>query len=418
MIWVRRSLNPLFIRAYQYSIANWKDYLRQASSRRLLDYADEVITGLGHRPTMRIHVISFVRLIEPYDALRYFKNNCSIIVWMLIKWQSTIIVATFYPYMTTTSDIKLLKLLKEIIVFVTHWLTRSNILSGHNLDSRHGFRNTDLQCHKRKFSLALPVPSDALCRLQQQATHWPLIRTIKMYHRREPNLRFILAVPEPSEPSVSLNLNNKKLLAHSSEFKPSIYTFVANLSSFFWLFQPYHWYWIRFVFRSKRLTYSGCSWQISICIIPMEDHLRHANSSRFLESPRTTTCICLSEFVSVPAGRPSSKLTPDGALASSFVLLNALPHIFSSTRMPMNLWESRRWILTQQGKLRQFDVFFSETCEPVAHHPFISKYRDALFQCTDHFRSANPRRLLNYAYLAAYVINVRSGQQSCVKHCQ
>ena len=150
----------------------------------------------------------------------------------------------------------------------------------------------------------------------------------------------------------------------------------------------------------------------------MEDHLRHANSSRFLESPRTTTCICLSEFVSVPAGRPSSKLTPDGALASSFVLLNALPHIFSSTRMPMNLRESRRWILTQQGKLRQFDVFFSETCEPVAHHPFISKYRDALFQCTDHFRSANPRRLLNYAYLAAYVINVRSGQQSYVKHCQ
>ena len=42
-----------------------------------------------------------------------------------------------------------------------------------------------------------------------------------------------------------------------------------------------------------------------------KDHLRHANSSRVLESPRATTCICLSELVSVPAGLPSSKLTPD-----------------------------------------------------------------------------------------------------------
>jgi hypothetical protein len=43
-----------------------------------------------------------------------------------------------------------------------------------------------------------------------------------------------------------------------------------------------------------------------------KDHLRHANSSRVLESPRATTCICLSELVSVPAGLPRSRLTPDG----------------------------------------------------------------------------------------------------------
>ena len=42
-----------------------------------------------------------------------------------------------------------------------------------------------------------------------------------------------------------------------------------------------------------------------------KDHLRHANSSPVLESPPTTTCICLSELVSVPAGLPSSKLTPE-----------------------------------------------------------------------------------------------------------
>ena len=42
-----------------------------------------------------------------------------------------------------------------------------------------------------------------------------------------------------------------------------------------------------------------------------KDHLRHANSSPVLESPPTTTCICLSELVSVPAGLPSSKLTPN-----------------------------------------------------------------------------------------------------------
>ena len=41
-----------------------------------------------------------------------------------------------------------------------------------------------------------------------------------------------------------------------------------------------------------------------------KDHLRHVSSSPVLESPRTTTCICLSELVSVSAGLPSSKLTP------------------------------------------------------------------------------------------------------------
>ena len=39
-----------------------------------------------------------------------------------------------------------------------------------------------------------------------------------------------------------------------------------------------------------------------------KDHLRHANSSQFSDSPRATTCICLSQLVSVPR----SKLTPDG----------------------------------------------------------------------------------------------------------
>ena len=51
MIRIRGSINSLFFRACQYSVANWKDHLRQASSRRLLDYAYEVITRLGHRPT-------------------------------------------------------------------------------------------------------------------------------------------------------------------------------------------------------------------------------------------------------------------------------------------------------------------------------------------------------------------------------
>ena len=40
-----------------------------------------------------------------------------------------------------------------------------------------------------------------------------------------------------------------------------------------------------------------------------KDHLRYANSSRFLESPRAAACICLSELV--PAGLPSPKFTPD-----------------------------------------------------------------------------------------------------------
>lgn len=47
-----------------------------------------------------------------------------------------------------------------------------------------------------------------------------------------------------------------------------------------------------------------------------KDHLYHANSGRVLDSesprPRATSCICLSELVSVPAGQPSSKLSPDG----------------------------------------------------------------------------------------------------------
>ena len=43
-----------------------------------------------------------------------------------------------------------------------------------------------------------------------------------------------------------------------------------------------------------------------------KDHLRHANSSPVLESSlAATTCICLSELLSVPAGKPRSKLTPD-----------------------------------------------------------------------------------------------------------
>ena len=51
MIRIRGSFNSQFIRAYRYSETNWKDHLRQASSRRLLDYAYEVTTRLGHRPT-------------------------------------------------------------------------------------------------------------------------------------------------------------------------------------------------------------------------------------------------------------------------------------------------------------------------------------------------------------------------------
>ena len=42
-----------------------------------------------------------------------------------------------------------------------------------------------------------------------------------------------------------------------------------------------------------------------------KEHLRHANSSRVLESPRASTCICLSKLVSVPAGLASSMYTSD-----------------------------------------------------------------------------------------------------------
>ena len=53
MIQIRGSINSLCIRAYQYAEVNWKDYLRQASSRRLLDYSKEVIARLGHLPTCK-----------------------------------------------------------------------------------------------------------------------------------------------------------------------------------------------------------------------------------------------------------------------------------------------------------------------------------------------------------------------------
>lgn len=50
---------------------------------------------------------------------------------------------------------------------------------------------------------------------------------------------------------------------------------------------------------------------------------------------------------------------PIAALASLFVLSNALPHIFLTTWRPVDLWESKHWILTQQGKLRQYWFIFS-----------------------------------------------------------
>lgn len=47
-LYIEIFLNSSF-RAYQYSVANWKDHLRQASSHRLLDYAYAVTSRLGHR---------------------------------------------------------------------------------------------------------------------------------------------------------------------------------------------------------------------------------------------------------------------------------------------------------------------------------------------------------------------------------
>ena len=53
MIRIKGYIDSLIIRAYRYAEANWKDHLHQANSRRLLDYAYEEISRLGHRPTCK-----------------------------------------------------------------------------------------------------------------------------------------------------------------------------------------------------------------------------------------------------------------------------------------------------------------------------------------------------------------------------
>ena len=46
----RKQLIEPFISAYQYALSQWKDHLRRANPRRLLNYAHVINVRSGHEP--------------------------------------------------------------------------------------------------------------------------------------------------------------------------------------------------------------------------------------------------------------------------------------------------------------------------------------------------------------------------------
>jgi hypothetical protein len=80
----RKSINLILIRAYGYSVANWKYHLQQANPGHLLDYVSEVTQRLGHRP-MCTHENPCDTLCKPeVDKtarwIEVLQSNCSIVV--------------------------------------------------------------------------------------------------------------------------------------------------------------------------------------------------------------------------------------------------------------------------------------------------------------------------------------------------
>lgn len=128
-----------------------------------------------------------------------------------------------------------------------------------------------------------------------------------MNHRRELNLRFITALP--SEASVSLNLTSNSSPVHEDhQYTLSSRTSQVYFDSSSPITGTGFTKFVSSLGASNSLTVHG-NYRYALSL--WKDHLRHVNSGPVLEFPLTTTCICLSELVSVPAGLPSSKLTPD-----------------------------------------------------------------------------------------------------------